>query len=419
MKDSKMKIVQWNVRGFRAQYPYLLSAIDKLKPDILALQETADCMHVSREKRWKIKSADWDKFRKILKMPNEDSLLTPTQACGAVSTAIYLAAEKSIEITTGETVRPSSYYWTKDCTRAKREKNRALTRYRNHKGNTDLWTKFKKAQAIFRKTIKEAKNLSWDKFLSHLTEKTTSSEFWKHIKKLRNKLCKSKIVLMVNDKFISDEAEVADVLAQHFARQSCGKSEDPEFENRKREAEKTPVQFEQDNSEPYNREISSSELCSALESCCSKSPGPDTIPYDVIKNFSKEQQDKLLIFYNFTFRNGFPHQWREGNCIPISKPNKPTFKRNSYRPITLNNCLGKLLGKILNRRLRHFLEMNNYYTPYQSGFRAAHSTYDCLIRFQHSANDALRNKKYCIAVFLDIAKAFDTVCHTVSSYCRT
>ena len=37
---NNLTLLQWNVRSFRAQHPYLLRAIEELEPNIICLQET-------------------------------------------------------------------------------------------------------------------------------------------------------------------------------------------------------------------------------------------------------------------------------------------------------------------------------------------------------------------------------------------
>ena len=66
---------------------------------------------------------------------------------------------------------------------------------------------------------------------------------------------------------------------------------------------------------------------------------------------------------------------------------------------------------MVNRRLQHFLESKDFYDRNQSGFRNSHSTLDGLIRYHHSAQTAINKSQFCVAVFLDISKAFDTVWH--------
>ena len=37
---NNLSLLQWNIRSFRAQQPYLLRAIEELEPNIICLQET-------------------------------------------------------------------------------------------------------------------------------------------------------------------------------------------------------------------------------------------------------------------------------------------------------------------------------------------------------------------------------------------
>ena len=113
----------------------------------------------------------------------------------------------------------------------------------------------------------------------------------------------------------------------------------------------------------------------------------------------------------YLMRATYPHQWREGQVVPILKPSKVSTNINSYRPITLICCLSKLMEKMVNRRLQLHLESNKILSTYQSGFRASHSTLDPLIRLEHSARSAILEGKFCIATFLDISQAFDNVWH--------
>ena len=95
----------------------------------------------------------------------------------------------------------------------------------------------------------------------------------------------------------------------------------------------------------------------------------------------------------------------------MHKPGKIKTSPESYRPITLANCLAKTLEKMINRRLKNYLETKNFYSPHQSSFRARHSTLDGLIRLEHAATMGITNKKICLAVMLDIQQAFDKVWH--------
>ena len=128
----------------------------------------------------------------------------------------------SIPKTQAKSNRLSADWWNKQCSIDKRAKNKSLNRYRKHKGDIDLWIKFKEARARFRRTVKEAKEQSWNNFISKITTDTSSSEVWQHIRKLRNKTSSRTIVLkdQIQGQYITEPIDIANTLAIHFARRS-------------------------------------------------------------------------------------------------------------------------------------------------------------------------------------------------------
>ena len=65
----------------------------------------------------------------------------------------------------------------------------------------------------------------------------------------------------------------------------------------------------------------------------------------------------LLSFFNYLYTSGYPAQWHTGIVLPIPKSNQRPTAKSSFRPITLTECLSKVLGKMINRRLQSFLEI--------------------------------------------------------------
>jgi len=69
------------------------------------------------------------------------------------------------------------------------------------------------------------------------------------------------------------------------------------------------------------------------------------------------------------------------------------------------------LEKIVKNRLITYLEENNLLSKNQFGFRKGLGTIDALYNVSKYIYNALDNNQKAIAVFLDFAKAFDTVNH--------
>ena len=103
----------------------------------------------------------------------------------------------------------------------------------------------------------------------------------------------------------------------------------------------------------------------------------------------------------------FPTEWNEALVIPVPKAGKDPSKIASFRPIALTNCLCKLFERIICKRLDWFLETQNIINENQHGFRASHSTNDCLVFLEKEITDAFKNKMHSLAVCLDIEKCYN------------
>ena len=98
--------------------------------------------------------------------------------------------------------------------------------------------------------------------------------------------------------------------------------------------------------------------------------------------------------------------------IPIHKGDSKTYAGN-YRPISLLPILGKILEKLMYSRLLNFLQKHNIIVDNQFGFQKNKSTEDALLVLQTKITEAIENKRVACAIFLDFAKAFDTVNHEI------
>jgi hypothetical protein len=91
------------------------------------------------------------------------------------------------------------------------------------------------------------------------------------------------------------------------------------------------------------------------------------------------------------------------------EPGKPLNELTSYRPISLLPIVFKVFEKLLLKRLLPMVENNRLIPSHQFGFRQRHSTIEQTHRIIQKLNEALENKQYCSAEFLDVSQAFDKV----------
>ena len=118
-----------------------------------------------------------------------------------------------------------------------------------------------------------------------------------------------------------------------------------------------------------------------------------------------------LINKSWTEEN-LPDEWKTALLCPIPKQGKDSTLADSYRPICLLPTIAKLMERMVNNRIDWCLEQKQLLPEVQSGFRKQRSAYDQISLLESHIARALEENHTCIAVFLDMAGAFDAVDHT-------
>lgn len=142
---------------------------------------------------------------------------------------------------------------------------------------------------------------------------------------------------------------------------------------------------------------------------CKKSPGSDRISNYIIKTTKDIIAPVLVGVYNECLNKGiFPEIFKIAKIIPLYKGDDAT-KNSNYRPISLLPQFGKIFEKIISKRLISFLDKYSLLNKHQFGFRKNFSTELAVANIQDKFLDNLDNNIHTCAIFLDLAKAFDTV----------
>lgn len=127
----------------------------------------------------------------------------------------------------------------------------------------------------------------------------------------------------------------------------------------------------------------------------------------------RELKEQLLYLFNLSISlNCIPRAWKRGIITPIPEMGDRTIL-NNIRPITITHMCGKLLEKIIARRLNDFCESNDIYSDCQMGFRAGRSTTGAITNLVCDINQAMNDNKITLCAFLDYRKAFDCVNHEI------
>lgn len=137
--------------------------------------------------------------------------------------------------------------------------------------------------------------------------------------------------------------------------------------------------------------------------------GIDLISGKIVKRYVNLLTSPMTHICNLSIATGvFPELFKIALIKPVYKAGEK-HSVNNYRPISILPALSKILERLINKRLIMFLETNNLLSPSQFGFRTGKSANDAVHELVNSIVGSLDDRMKCLTVFLDLAKAFDTV----------
>ena len=113
---------------------------------------------------------------------------------------------------------------------------------------------------------------------------------------------------------------------------------------------------------------------------------------------------------NNTLLNGkLPHLFKIGAITPVPKPGKVATNPDNHRRITVCSIIGKVVEKELDDRAKIILRPKQ--SKQQFGFTEECSPSNCALIITESIAEAQDKDETLYIVYMDVKKAFDTVCH--------
>ena len=140
------------------------------------------------------------------------------------------SAESSIPKTTGKPRRPAVPWWDKKCGTLRKITRRCYKIYKSS-GTPTSKVIYQLAMAKQRRYFRKAKRNSWLYYINGISSKTPSRVVWRRVQKLAGKFTPAKTPsLKVGDALVTNPADVAECLGQHFSEVSSSKNYTAEFQ---------------------------------------------------------------------------------------------------------------------------------------------------------------------------------------------
>jgi hypothetical protein len=153
------------------------------------------------------------------------------------------------------------------------------------------------------------------------------------------------------------------------------------------------------------------QIILALKNSYSK--GHDNLSVNTIKNCSDQLAGPLSMIFNKSIEEGIiPDDLKIAKITPVYKSDDKKTVSN-YRPISVLPAFSKILERLVYNRLLDFINKYDILSQNQFGFRKNISTSMALLELVDNISNSIEKNEHTIGIFLDLAKAFDTVNHNI------
>ena len=144
-----------------------------------------------------------------------------------------------------------------------------------------------------------------------------------------------------------------------------------------------------------------------------KAAGLDNNPPRLLRDSADIVAKPLTTIINVSLSQGLvPTDWKGARVLPLFKKGK-TDDMDNYRPISIMPAVSKVMKRAVHLQLCSHLSEHKILSPYQFGFRKAHSTEFATISLTDTIRRNIDQGLLTGAVFIELRKAFDTVDHAV------
>ena len=365
---------------------------------------------IKNKTRWIFnKGGSWSQWRETLpKAPDSDNFRTDYDDFKAnIALTSEQIFKRSNEVVNSKFSAP---WWNKKIAQLVECRHKAKNLFRKHPTDNNL-VSLRKAEALTKYEIKKAKKEAFHDFAGSINERTPVKKVWTFLNKLSKKKTNKQIIPIIqNNEIYTKSEEKVEIIANHYEKI---------FNYKLSLQDPVPLlvplslALNSDVDRAYNLPFSYAEILAAIKLLKNTSEGYDGVHNLMLKNLPTNYIKSCLNIINKSYLlSEIPDSWKKAVIIPIAKPEKDLTAPCSYRPISLLPCFAKLVEKLICSRLTYHLENNNCLSSSQGGFRRRMNTQYQVAIYEHNIRVALKSKKICLAVFIDLSSAYDLVWHT-------
>jgi len=355
--------------------------------------------------RFNLKKANWPLFQEISeKLSNERFPSSNINKEAANITKIIIqAANETIPQSHKFKIKKTVPWWDQTLQKLKNEKNLCWLTLNRNIDMTNILA-YKKANAKLKREIKIRKRTSVQDFTAEISPKSSTLKIWSNINRFFGLKTRHNIYCLTDPnnptQNILDNNEIANTLSTHWSNSALDNNFPPTFIQQKSNSTHDFSHILSTIALSIEKDITMIEMLASINQLKGTTPGRDRISYPIIKN---------LNLFNNILNSQVPQQFKVSTVIPIPKPNMDKPSIDSYRPVSLNPCIAKVMDKIISKRLWWLASNGKLLDSHQFGFKKGKSVSDSLAMLDYQITSSLSTKNHASIISLDFAKAFDRV----------
>lgn len=382
---------------------------------------------ITPRKSYKYHQSDWDTFTEYFDLnlppPSEIKSLEDLENADEILLKVTCdARDKAVPRTRNDgTIRRRLPPYIIDIIKTKRRAHRLYMR--DH--SDDNRRLYRKLQQDVRNAIQHYEQTKWRNIINQLNSnhKDNPGRFWKLINKLKGNtfpqyplINQHEVIFNTEDKLehfhrilsrIHTVPHHPDYNEPHYNAITAQIENNPDIFNPLR------IPYEpQPLDHPIIAPITTQEIEHAIHKTRNTAAGPDSIHNILFKNYPPTALNYLAnLFTASLYIGALPARWKLAHILMFPKPNKDATDANNYRPISLTQTICKLMERIINNRLHHFIEDNDIIPDTQAGFRKGIEIPDQILKILTPIESGFERHMTSTVVTIDTTRAFDSIWH--------
>ena len=288
-----------------------------------------------------------------------------------------------------------------------KRKREACRQSQRHRADRQLKEEARRASNEFERAASSEKEKMYEDFSRNVTEDRTLHKFWQLHRAMNGNKAQAQIpdFRREDDIWVRTPEEKGTAFLERFLRQTDQGNEE------ERSALIRTLQYHyRDELTLPHEVIEAEDVSRAIANASESAPGPDGVKYSDLKTLNDQDLHCLTDQLNQSIaEQKIPEEWLDSHLAPVPKPDKDRTSIKGYRIVTMQNTAGKVLEKLIARRLSCQLENDNLLPATLGSYRVGKDTWANAAVLASDVYDAFEKGEETLVIALDLEDAYNRV----------